>query len=214
MFNNYVLHCFTIVLLCATSFASVTGVKGDDRDDRKAAAVDTPDAIKRGELVFHGNYCGLGNRAGAEPIDALDLACMHHDACTPTGKVQSCPCNARLAEEASAVARDPTQTAELQSLAVLTAAAATAGKALCIPSAPAAERATGVASLPVRPADAAEAEPLGPMTACVSPARTTRSTPVRICLSSTLTCRSRISKVAMCQISSFTRTSSPSTVTG
>jgi hypothetical protein len=44
-------------------------------------------------------------------------------------------------------------------------------------------------------------EPFGPMIACVSPARTVRSTPRRIslvpCSDSTLTCRSRISRVAM-----------------
>src|SRR3954452_20136888 len=44
-------------------------------------------------------------------------------------------------------------------------------------------------------------EPLGPMIACVSPERTVRSTPRRIslvpCSVSTVTCRSRISRVAM-----------------
>src|SRR5665647_3195327 len=44
-------------------------------------------------------------------------------------------------------------------------------------------------------------EPFGPMIACVSPLRTVRSTPRRICLGpslvSTLTCRSRISRVDM-----------------
>jgi hypothetical protein len=140
------------ILLCAATFASVTGVRADERQDKVAAAVDTPDAVKHGELVFHGNYCGVGNRAGTEPIDALDMACMHHDACTPTGKVQSCACNARLAEEAGAVARDPTQTAELQSLATLTATAATAGMVLCVPAALTA----GVAPAPPNPPAASD----------------------------------------------------------
>src|SRR5260221_5355246 len=38
-------------------------------------------------------------------------------------------------------------------------------------------------------------EPFGPMIACASPLRTTRSIPLRISLSSTLTCRSLISSV-------------------
>ncbi len=41
-------------------------------------AIDTP----RGPgFLIYGNYCGPGNRGPAHrPIDALDAACMHHDA--------------------------------------------------------------------------------------------------------------------------------------
>ena len=173
-----------IILLCAATFGSVVGTRADEVDVRKAASIDTPDAVKHGELVYHGNYCGVGNRAGAEPIDALDVACMHHDACTPTGKVQSCACNAKLAEEAGAVARDPTQTAELKSLATLTATAATAGMALCVPAALTGERAAAAAPAPPTPVDAPDAvaetpapAPLAPPVVIVAPAAAVPSAP-------------------------------------
>ncbi|WP_375466293.1 hypothetical protein [uncultured Methylobacterium sp.] len=65
----------------------------------------------RGAFLIHGNYCGPGNRGpGYPPIDALDRACAHHDACTPdraSGLLPHCACNARLRIEAGRVARDP-----------------------------------------------------------------------------------------------------------
>lgn len=84
-----------------------------------------PAVATDGATLIHGNYCGAGNRPGKPPIDALDLACMNHDACSPTGGMPTCECNARLRDEAFAVSRDPRQTPELRSLASLTAAAAT-----------------------------------------------------------------------------------------
>lgn len=85
--------------------------------------VDEPDAEvpsspgTDGSLVFHGNYCGPGSRGvGRAPVDALDAACMHHDACSPavgTG-LPPCSCNNRLSREASAVAHDPRTTDELR----------------------------------------------------------------------------------------------------
>ena len=139
-------------MLCAVGLAAATGARADEMDDRIAATQNMPDALKNGELVFHGNYCGTGNRSGSDPIDALDLACMRHDACTPTGKVQSCACNARFAKEAGAVARDSRQPAELRSLATLTATAATAGMVLCLPGPLIADRTPEVAPAPPRPA--------------------------------------------------------------
>lgn len=150
-FKNHARQWCAILLLCAASFTAVTGARADDMDDRIAATQNMPDALKNGGLVFHGNYCGTGNRAGSDPIDALDMACMRHDACTPTGKVQSCACNARLAKEAGAVARDSKQSAELRSLATLTATAATAGMVLCLPGALVADRAPKPAPVPPRP---------------------------------------------------------------
>jgi hypothetical protein len=144
-----------IVMLCAVSLAAATGARAnddDDMDDRIAATQNMPDALKNGELVFHGNYCGTGNRAGSDPIDALDVACMRHDACTPTGGVQNCACNARFAKEASAVARDSRQSAELRSLATLSATAATAGMVLCLPGPLVADRTPK--SAPVTPRSA------------------------------------------------------------
>ena len=79
-----------------------------------AEAQTLPDAkqvfspLMHGALVYHGNYCGPGHRGRhPTPTDALDLACEHHDACTPSFGLPACACNARLHEEAAAVAHDP-----------------------------------------------------------------------------------------------------------
>ncbi|GJE73690.1 hypothetical protein BGCPKDLD_0256 [Methylorubrum suomiense] len=66
--------------------------------------------LPKGALVFHGNYCGPGSRgAGLPPVDALDRACMHHDACSPpVGQgLPSCACNDQLEREASLIAHTP-----------------------------------------------------------------------------------------------------------
>lgn len=78
-------------------------------------------------LLIHGNYCGPGNNAPLPPIDALDAACMRHDACTPPpGRgLPTCSCHARLQREAEAVARNPRQPDDLRSLAGLVSAGAT-----------------------------------------------------------------------------------------
>ena len=83
------------------------------------------DGLPRGENgVFHGNYCGLGNNGpGLPPTDALDAACMHHDACTPTGRVPSCACNARFLRESHAVAGSAAQPDDLKALAIMVEAA-------------------------------------------------------------------------------------------
>jgi hypothetical protein len=87
------------------------------------AAKDDVEALRRGPLLIHGNYCGIGNRPGTEPTDALDVACMRHDACTPTGGLPSCACDQRFRAEATAVAEDPTTPADLKVTAVAAAAA-------------------------------------------------------------------------------------------
>ena len=70
-----------------------------------------PGPSGRGALLIHGNFCGPGNRGPAyAPIDALDRACAHHDACWPetsSGRLPTCGCNRRLEVEAGLVARDP-----------------------------------------------------------------------------------------------------------
>lgn len=76
--------------------------------------------LNRGALLFHGNYCGPGNRAPLPPVDALDRACMHHDACSPdagSGGLPTCGCNRRLRAEALALARSPRQPDELRATA-------------------------------------------------------------------------------------------------
>jgi hypothetical protein len=82
-------------------------------------------------MLFHGNYCGVGSRPGTAPVDALDAACMRHDACTPSGGIPSCACNARLQVESTAIARNARQPPELQFLASVTAAGA--GMMFCAP---------------------------------------------------------------------------------
>ncbi|RYC29701.1 hypothetical protein D3273_22625 [Lichenibacterium minor] len=80
-----------------------------------------------GQLVYHGNYCGPGNKgAHPAPVDALDAACMRHDACVKDFKIPSCGCNARLAEAATAVAADRSAPAEEREAADFTARGAQA----------------------------------------------------------------------------------------
>ena len=74
--------------------------------------------------VFHGNYCGVGdNGPGLPPTDALDNACMHHDACTPGGGIPSCECNATFRRETHAVAVSPDASDDLKTLAGVVEAA-------------------------------------------------------------------------------------------
>lgn len=85
--------------------------------------------LKHGALLFHGNYCGPGSRGPGRPaVDALDLACMHHDRCSPgfdSGRLPACSCNQRLQTEAAAVASDPAQPDDLRELAQTVSAGAT-----------------------------------------------------------------------------------------
>jgi hypothetical protein len=156
---------FCALLLVGTTFLCLlASAQAGELEDKRAAAADTPAVVKNGELVFHGNYCGVGNRAGADPIDALDAACMHHDACTPSGGIQTCACNGRLVEEAGAIVQDPRQSAELKSLATLVGAAAAAGMTLCAPTAQVTEPAAEVSPVPVRPVEPAPPVPLTPVT--------------------------------------------------
>ncbi|ACL60110.1 hypothetical protein [Methylobacterium nodulans] len=68
-------------------------------------------------MLIHGNYCGPGNNAPLPPVDALDVACAHHDACSPDGGLPSRACNARLAREADLISRDPRQPEDIRMLA-------------------------------------------------------------------------------------------------
>ena len=93
------------------------------KGDLGEVAKDDIKALRRGPLLIHGNYCGVGNRPGTPPTDALDAACMRHDACTDTGTLPSCTCDQRLRIEATAVAEDPTTPPDLKVTAAATAAA-------------------------------------------------------------------------------------------
>lgn len=87
-------------------FVSILFVFGSCLPMGPAGAQDLPVIdIGRNSVLIHGNYCGPGNRSPLSPIDALDKACMHHDACSPPrGSLASCACNDRLNREASLVA--------------------------------------------------------------------------------------------------------------
>ena len=71
-----------------------------------AAVKDDIKALRRGPLLMHGNYCGIGNRPGTQPVDALDAACMRHDDCTRTGALPSCTCDEHLRVAAANIAND------------------------------------------------------------------------------------------------------------
>ena len=108
----------TLAVLAAVAAAppaaSAQGVGAFQPDDVRAPVIDVPEVelprlpAVNGALVFHGNYCGPGSRgAGRPPVDALDAACMRHDACSPPlgAGLPRCGCHARLYREAAAVAR-------------------------------------------------------------------------------------------------------------
>jgi hypothetical protein len=119
---------FLVVLLLAGATATTMAQAGK-LASRLPVASDIR-AAKVG-MLFHGNYCGVGSRAGTAPVDALDAACMRHDACTPAGGIPSCACNARLQVESTAIAQNVHQPPELQFLAAMTAAGA--GLIICAP---------------------------------------------------------------------------------
>ena len=82
----------------------------------------TVDSLLHGQLVYHGNYCGPGNKGvHPDPVDALDAACMRHDACVKDFQIPSCGCNTRLAEDAAAVAADSGAPVEEREAASFTA---------------------------------------------------------------------------------------------
>jgi hypothetical protein len=170
--------CAALLLACAVA-AAMAPLHAQDAAPRVGSS--NPAVATDGATLIHGNYCGAGNRPGTPPIDALDLACMNHDACTPASGIPNCDCNARLRDEAAAVAQDPRQAPELRSLASLTAAAATV--MICKPSMlnaaapPAAVAPAPVAGAPVSivPAAAApaSAEPATEAPAPVAPTQAT-----------------------------------------
>lgn len=73
-----------------------------------ARAADLFAGARDGSLVVYGNYCGPGQRGvNPKPIDALDAACMRHDACTPVEGLPACSCHAWLRYDAHQVAMSP-----------------------------------------------------------------------------------------------------------
>ncbi|WP_426219462.1 phospholipase A2 family protein [Methylobacterium sp. NFXW15] len=83
--------------------------------------------VVAGKELFHGNYCGKGQRGeGLPPTDDLDAACMRHDACYETAGYSSCACDATLKREATLVSDSPKASLEVRrrALSVIEAAAA------------------------------------------------------------------------------------------
>lgn len=85
------------------------------------------DRVVAGKELFHGNYCGKGQRGeGLPPTDDLDAACLRHDTCYDTAGYSSCACDAALKREASVVSDSPTAALEVRrrALSVIEATAA------------------------------------------------------------------------------------------
>jgi hypothetical protein len=97
---------------------------GDDRAERKLPGGSAADAITGADL-YHGNYCGRGDRGpGAPPMDELDAACMRHDACYDQRGDRSCACDKQLGQEAVAVSNMKSLSRELRARAAAVAEAA------------------------------------------------------------------------------------------
>ena len=80
--------------------------------------------VLTGKELFHGNYCGAGQRGeGLPPTDELDTACMHHDACYDSAGYRSCACDKTLRREATAVSQLPRATLEIRRRALSVAEA-------------------------------------------------------------------------------------------
>ncbi|AWN37941.1 phospholipase A2 family protein [Methylobacterium radiodurans] len=83
--------------------------------------------VVAGTELFHGNYCGKGQRGeGLTPTDDLDAACMRHDACYDTAGYSSCACDTALKREASVVSDSPSVSLEVRRRALSVIEAATA----------------------------------------------------------------------------------------
>lgn len=101
-----------LVLGCAVAAAAILPLRAQELPRFDPA---------RRALLIHGNFCGPGNRGpGHPPIDALDRACAHHDACSApfdSGRLPRCSCHDRLHAEAGLVARDPRTPASVRQTA-------------------------------------------------------------------------------------------------
>ncbi len=85
-------------------------------------AQEMPGQSMQPKLLIHGHYCGPGNDGpGVAPVDALDAACMRHDACMPDVGLPSCGCHRRLKRDASLIAASPRHSEDIRMLAGLIA---------------------------------------------------------------------------------------------
>jgi hypothetical protein len=136
MIRPYAMHfrleraCVVFVLCACVVLTAMAEARSGEFHRQQSIAGDGRH-IDHGGLLFHGNYCGPGSRQGTRPVDALDAACMRHDACARFNALPSCACNARLQYEAAAIARNPAQPPDIQFLASMTEVGA--GLLLCEP---------------------------------------------------------------------------------
>lgn len=80
---------------------------GDSRATEQPSQGSVADMLS-GRDLYHGNYCGPGNRGSDKaPVDALDATCQRHDACYEAAGYRSCACDDILREEALAAAALP-----------------------------------------------------------------------------------------------------------
>ncbi|MCJ2137268.1 hypothetical protein MKK69_25025 [Methylobacterium sp. J-026] len=114
--------------------SSASKAGGPANDLNPSGQAEAPASLKgdlgkvvTGKELFHSNYCGKGQRGeGLPPIDALDAACMHHDACYDTAGYSSCACDAVLRREAGAISDDPDAPLETRRRALSVTEATTA----------------------------------------------------------------------------------------
>ena len=68
--------------------------------------------VATGRNLYHGNYCGPGDRgrdadgAPLAPVDALDAACQRQDSCYDQAAARSCACDRSLKREALRLSED------------------------------------------------------------------------------------------------------------
>ncbi len=78
-----------------------------------------------GRKLYHGNFCGHGNRGPElEPVDLLDAACKRHDECYDKAQYRSCYCDRLLKQDALKAADAPDLPAEVRARAGTVAQAA------------------------------------------------------------------------------------------
>lgn len=96
----------------------------DQRATEQLPGGSAADAVA-GRDLYHGNYCGHGQRAaGLAPADELDAVCKRHDECFDAAGRRSCACNTVLRREALAVANTARFSRELRARAASVAEAA------------------------------------------------------------------------------------------
>lgn len=77
---------------------------GDRRATERPSGGDVG-ATVAGSDLYHGNYCGRGDRGpGLPPVDELDAVCKRHDDCYTRAGRRSCQCDQQLKRDALAVA--------------------------------------------------------------------------------------------------------------